>query len=230
MALDKESTDLLNSTYKSYKNFNDFIIDIFRVNKFNSRKIFSIILIVAISVIFSTIIAYKYSFNDIFSKFSNINITICIGLFGTLIASFSIALSGLNRDSLYCLILSVDKRNSGNSFFKNIILICFEPLVWFFILLCLTLGIEIVRLIYPQELLPMCFNYFIKVIVFSTLFSTIIFSLSSLKTFLMNFCNLLFMCSKFEILFRTSKSSGCEIDQLIDILENQYNDKKNKVS
>ena len=224
MGLNSNSAKKLNSNFSSYLNLKDLIVDIFKVNRINKRKILYVTSTILILTICSFALTHNFSFNIIFEKLSDISITLSIGLFGTLIASFSIAISGLNRNSLYCLILNIDEKRNRNSYFKNSILICFEPLIWFLVLLFITLIFELSYFLYKPEFFSTDINYLIKAIVISIMLNLLTFSLISMKTFLLNFCNLLFMCAKFEITFRRAGTDE-NIDTLISELEKDFESK-----
>jgi len=152
---------------------------------------------------------------------TDVNITVSVTLLALLIAGFSIVLSSLNKNSLYLLILTNDPKRKDDSFFKRTILLCIEPLIWFTILLIISFSFKIFQVIYPSEISSLNLNYIIKVSVIFCIFVVTIFSLISLKTFILNMCNLLLLYANFEILERQAKSTGSSIEELINKLENE---------
>lgn len=228
MGLNQESYTKLRSDYKSYIKLSTLLKDIFKVNAFSPKKKISISIIIVLLFISSIIISSKFEFQFIFNKLSALNISISITLLALLIAGFSLVLSGLNKDSLYLLILSTDSSASNSSFFKRTILLCVEPLIWFMLLLFITLIFELLYLLYPSTIICSCVNSIIKCIIIFILLIAITFSVLSLKTFILNICNLLLMCANFEMLSRQAKSKDEKkgVDLVIESFENKLNSKK----
>lgn len=223
MTLKNEKLKNLRYQYGSYKSFTRLIIDIIKINNVNKNKLIKMFVILIISFLFSLYCISNQKFKSVFTIMTDVNITVSVTLLALLIAGFSIVLSSLNKNSLYLLILTNDPKRKDDSFFKRTILLCIEPLIWFTILLIISFSFKIFQVIYPSEISSLNLNYIIKVSVVFFIFVVTIFSLISLKTFILNMCNLLLLYANFEILERQSKSTGSSIEELINKLENEYN-------
>lgn len=219
MALNNEKLKGLRCQYKSYKNITKLIIDIIKINNINKIKIIKIVSIFILSFLFSGYCISINKFHPIFEIMIDIDISISVSLLGLLIAGFSIVLSSLNKDSLYLLILTKDKKNKDDSFFKRTLLLCIEPLIWFIILLVIAFSFKILYVLYPKEHLTILVNNIVKCMVLLIISIGTIFSLISLKTFILNMCNLLLMYANFEILERQAKSKGSNIEEIISQIE-----------
>ena len=111
MSLSKDSAKKLNNEFKSYKNFFTLFLDILKVNKFTFKKILISILFIIIVILFNYLSINKNGFKESFAIICDINFTLSIGLIGLLIGGFSIVLSSVNNETLYCLILYRDDSN-----------------------------------------------------------------------------------------------------------------------
>lgn len=221
MALNNEKLKSLRCQYKSYKSFTQLIIDIIKINNINKTKIRNIIIIFIASLLVSGYCIGINKFNTVFESIIDIDISISVSLLGLLIAGFSIVISSLNKDSLYLLILSKDNDKKNDSFFKRTLLLCIEPLIWFVFLLVITFSFKILYILYPKGYFPIIVDDTIKLIVLFITSMGTIFSLISLKTFILNMCNLLLMYANFEILERQAKSLGISIEEIIKQFENE---------
>jgi hypothetical protein len=220
MALNKEKFEKIKCQYTSYTSFSGLVKDIMKSNDLDITKIKKIFFILIIDIIFSYYCVSTNKFMAIFTVMSDINITVSVTLLALLIAGFTIVLSSLNKNSLYMLILHPDNEKKENSFFKKTILLCIEPLVWFIFLLIISFSYKILNIVYPKEFFSFEINYIIKIVVLFSILSVTSFSLISLKTFILNMCNLLIMYANFEILERKAESEGKDIKDIIKNFEN----------
>ena len=92
-------------------------------------------------------------------------------------------------------------------------------MIWFIILLVIAFSFKILYVLYPKEHLTILVNNIVKCMVLLIISIGTIFSLISLKTFILNMCNLLLMYANFEILERQAKSKGSNIEEVISQIE-----------
>lgn len=222
MALNKNSQDNLNKQFKSYDSTLDLVKHINKINKFDFKKILRLIIVLSFSIITSVLLSIHIKFSDVFNYISNINITISVGLLCLLIAGLPMLLSSFNKDSLYSLILTLDK-DKNTSFFKKSLLIFIEPLIWLLVLLIVSYIFKLIYFLYPILHFKSSFLFIIKVLVLTTMISIGIFSIISLEFFILNVYNLLSANARFELLERHVKSKNYDINEILKNLENLCN-------
>lgn len=222
MALNKNSQDKLNKQFKSYDSSLDLIKDVIKISNFNFKRVFRLIIVLLFSVIISVILSIHIKFSEVFNYISNINITISVGLLCLLIAGLPMLLSSFNKDSLYSLILEIDK-DTKTSFFKKSLLIFIEPLLWLLLLLLVSYILKLIYFLYPILHFKSSFIFIIKILVLTTMISIGIFSIISLEFFIINVYNLLSANARFELLERHIKSKNYDINKIIENMENLCN-------
>lgn len=221
MALKKEVfVDIVNQ-FSSYKKIYPLLKEILLEEKLTIAKVLKTIFTLLLVVLFSYFLVKYISFTDSFNYIVDINLMISVGLIGLLIGGFSIVMSSVTKDTLYCLILY--KGGSKHSFYKTTLLRCMEPLIYFFILLSISFIFKLIFLLAPAINFPPLLVPSIKIIVLSILIYTAILSLKSLEVFLVNMYNILTAHTRFELMDRYAHSTGQNIDVIISDLENTLN-------
>lgn len=235
MALNRTNANKLLDELKSYTNIYSLCKDIFSVDSFTPVKVLKSICFFILILLISFVLVNYVSFNILFENIISLNLTISIGLIGLLIGSFSIVMSSTNNDSLYYLILSRDDNNTNKkntrkkkkkkvSFYRNILLNCMEPLIWFTLLLFISFILKIIYILYSNLNLYIQFSYWIKGIVISILLYVVFSSLKSLEVFLLNMYNMITAHSRFEVMNRFAKSNNLSMKEVIVTLENNLDD------
>lgn len=219
MALGRKALSDLDAEFESQKNLSSIMKQIYKANTVKGRTKLKLIIILILTTFLGYQLIMSLGFKDTFSTLIDSNINMSVGLLGLLIGSFSIVMSGISNDTLYCLILYRDEKDTYSSY-KKTLLFCMEPLIWFSILLTLSYSLKIIYMAYAK------YNYgipniiIIKTLIISMLLFLIIMALDSLRVFLVNIYNVMATSSRFEILNRYSKQTGKSIDIIIEQLEN----------
>ncbi len=219
MALSTSNAKKLVTDLKSYTNIYSLCKEIIAANNMTPMKYLKSVFFYIFTLIISFLLIKHVSFNILFENIVNLNLTISVGLIGLLIGGFSIVMSSATGDSLYCLILYKEK-NKNMSFYKETLLKCMEPLIWFLLLLFISFTLRIMYLFYSNSNLNIQFSYLIKGVVISILLHLVLTSLKSLEIFLLNMYNMITAYSRFEVLNRLAKSRNKSMEEVIVDLEN----------
>ena len=233
MSLSHDSLNKLQNELQSKNSIVEIIKDLKAQNKFKKNKVIRLLIFFIFATLITALTLIHNNFSTMFLWILESSINMCASLLGLLIAGFSIIISSLSNNSLYCIILSYDKKSKGKtSKFKQTILYCIEPLIWFTILLIIALVFK-----YLYYSIPNISEYSIKIVLKSiSLFTIIILmleSLCSLEIFVLNVYNLIVMYANWEVLDRATKSKidqnpDMGIEKIIENLENDLNNSSNE--
>lgn len=221
MGLKKEVFMNLVNQFTSYKSLLLLLKQIILDSNITFRKIFKILLFLLISVFISILLIDYTEFDFVFNYITDLNLMVSVGLIGLLIGGFSLVMSNITKETLYCLILYKDTTN--NSFYRTTLYRCIEPLIWFFILLTITFSFKILYLISSAITLPTNLIYFVKILIFTILIFIAIIAINSLRVFILNMYNIFTAHTRFELMDRYAKSNNQDLLTIINNLEDELN-------
>lgn len=228
MSLSKNSINELQNELQTKESIIEIIKDLQSQNIITRNKVIRLVIFFIFAILITILTINKNKFSTVFFIFIDSSINMCVCLLGLLIAGFSIVISSLHKNSLYCIILNHENKNSQ---YKKTILNCIEPLIWFTLLLIISI---LFKLLYSE--IPNIDIYLIKIILKSislfTITMLILESLCSLEMFILNMYNLLVTYANWEVLERYAKSksqenSNISIETIISNLENELNNSTN---
>mgnify|MGYP000275618546 CR=1 FL=1 len=221
MGLKKEVFINLINQFTSYKSLLLLLKQIMVNSNITRGKLLKSLLLFLCALFISTLLINHTEFNFVFNYITDLNLTISVGLIGLLIGGFSLVMSSITKETLYCLILYKDDTN--NSFYRTTLYGCVEPLIWFFILLTITFSFKILYLIYPAITIPKYLISFIKISILTILIFITIIAINSLRVFILNMYNIFTAHTRFELMERYAQSTHQDLSVIINNLENELN-------
>lgn len=221
MGLKKEVFINLIKQFTSYKSLLLLLKQIMVSSNITLFKVFKSSLLFLCSLFISILLINHTEFNFVFNYITDLNLTISVGLIGLLIGGFSLVMSSITKETLYCLILYKDGNN--NSFYRTTLYGCVESLIWFFILLTITFSFKILYLICPAITIPEYLISFIKISILAILIFITTVAINSLRVFILNMYNILTAHTRFELMERYAQSTHQDLSVIINNLENELN-------
>ena len=222
MGLKREVFINLINQFTSYKSLLLLLRQIIFNGDIKLRKVLKTLLLFLCTLFISTLLNNYTEFNFVFNYITDLNLTISVGLIGLLIGGFSLVMSNITKETLYCLILYKDD-NTNNSLYRTTLYGCVEPLIWFFILLTITFCLKLLYLIYPAIIIPKYLISFIKISILTILVFIAVIAINSLRVFILNMYNIFTAHTSFELMERYADSTHQDLSVIINDLENKLN-------